>query len=189
MGLDQYAYKARRQRDGETVSKNDVIELVDGTKAVTIDGNGRWYGRKINVIQNYMEKTANIDNCECVYITEDMLDELDNALSTIDKAVENDDAIRSLIASHITIPDKGITYIDGSEVFNFAFTEKEVEAFGEFMLANAPDELAPVGGFFYGPSDMDTEYYLHQLAEVRRFTNTVRPWLTKDTFAVYTCWY
>lgn len=186
MGLDQYAYKARRRNPNEDVS-DDHLEIVDGSHAVITDG--KWYGRKVNVIQHYMEKTTNIDNCECVYITEDMLDELENALSTIDDLVANNDAINSLIASHITAPDEGVTYIDGDEILSFTFTDEEAAVFGEFMVDNAPDELMPVGGFFYGPSDMDTEYYLHQLAEVRQFVNTIRPWLTDNTFAVYTCWY
>lgn len=187
MGLDQYAYKARRQNPNEIISEDECIELVDGSHAVVTDG--RWYGRKINVIQHYMEKTTNIGNCECVYITEDMLDELENALSTIDKAVANDNAISSLIASHITVPDEGVTHIDGNEIFSFTFTDEEAAMFGEFMFDNVPDELTPGNGFLYGTSDMDTEYYLYQLAEVRRFINTVRPWLTDNTFAVYTCWY
>lgn len=187
MGLDQYAYKARRQNPNEIISEDECIELVDGSRAVVTDG--RWYGRKINVIQHYMEETTNIDNCECVYITEDMLDELENALSIIDNLVANDDAIGSLIASHITVPNEGITHIDGGEAFNITFTKDKAAEFGEFMVDNVPDELMPGDGFFYGPSDMDTEYYLYQLTEVRRFIDTVRPWLTDNTFAVYTCWY
>ena len=187
MGLDQYAYKVRRQNPNENISDDEYIEIVDGSRAIATDG--QWYGRKINVIQHYMEKTTSIDNCECVYITEDMLDELENALSTIDNLVANNDAISSLIAAHITIPDEGITHIDGDKIFDFEFTDEEAAMFGEFMFDNVPDALTPGSGFFYGPSHMDTEYYLHQLTEVRRFVNTVRPWLTNYTFAVYTCWY
>lgn len=188
MGLDQYAYKARRLRDGEAVSKDDIIELVDGTKAATInvDGDGRWYGRKINVIQNYMEKTADVDNCECVYITEAMLSELENALDFVDEAVANDPEIHELISKHMTIPDEGITH--ASDV-SFELPEDAAELLGEFMDRIMPGALEPVGGFFYGPFNTDSGYYLYQLTEVRNFVNTVRPWLTDDTFAVYTCWY
>lgn len=191
MGLDQYAYKARRQRDGEIVSTDGIIELVDGTKAVTIDvdGDGRWYGRKINVIQNYMEKTADVGNCECVYITEAMLSELEDALDTVDKAVANDPDIHTLISKHMTIPDEGLTHYDGERLFDFEFSEDDAELLGEFMDRIMPSALEPVGGFFYGPFDTDSGYYLYQLTEVRNFVNTVRPWLTDDTFAIYTCWY
>lgn len=187
MGLDQFAYKVRRQNPNEKIGEDEYIEIADGSRAVVTDR--QWYGRKINVIQHYMEKTTGIDNCEVVYITEDMLDELENALAIIDKAAADDDAIRSLIASHITIPKEGITHIDGDKIFDFEFTDEEAAQFGEFMFDTAPDELMPGSGFFYGPSHMDTEYYLHQLTEVRKFVNTIRPWLTDYTFAVYTCWY
>lgn len=193
MGLDQYAYKARRQRNGEEVSEDDIITLTDGTKAITViddtNGDGRWYGRKINVIQNYMEKTTNIDNCECVYITDDMLSELEDALNRIDTAVNNDPDIHALISKYITVPDEGITHYDAEYFFNFEFSEDDAELLGEFMDKTMPGALEPTCGFFYGPSNTDSGYYLHQLTEVRRFINTVRPWLTDDTFAVYTCWY
>lgn len=191
MGLDQYAYKARRQRDGETVSKDDIIELVDGTKAVTIDvdGDSRWYGRKINVIQNYMVKTANVGNCECVYITEAMLSELEDTLDFVDQTVANDPEIHELISKHMTIPDEGITHASDECFLDLEFSEDDAELFGEFMDKIMPSALEPVSGFLYRPFDTDSGYYLHQLTEVRCFINTVRPWLTDDTFAIYTCWY
>lgn len=187
MGLDQYAYKAHRQNADENHINDDLVTLSDTTQAVI--NNDSWYGRKINVIQNYMEKTTNIDNCEYVYITEEMLSELEDALHIVDKAINSNPGIHALISKYATIPEEGITHINTEYFFDLDFSENDSEAFGEFMPTIMPDALKPVGGFFYGPFDIGSGYYLYQLTEVRRFIDTVRPWLTDDTFAVYTCWY
>lgn len=186
MGIDHYAYKVRRLHNGESVNEDDILTLIDDTRAYIADditpSIERWYGHNIDLLQNYMKKTTNINDCEWVYITSDMLTELERALDTVDKAVVDNPRIHTLLSKYVTVPEKGITHINSLHVL---FSYNDVEEFGEFLYRNIPDAFTPTGRFFYAPFADESQYYLQQLAEIRDFINSVRPWLTDDTFAVY----
>lgn len=146
MGLDQYFYLRKGRKE-----ENNKKEIA--------------YLRKANALQGYFETVYDLDNCQHIEITDEVLNDLENRLNgtmlILEKYAKNEESLRALDDY------KNVDYSEETEEKLKDYFEQDDEIDAELKSAYQKGKaFYPQSGFFYGGINI-IDFILWQLPQIR----------------------
>ena len=175
MGLDQYFYLKKDKQVEETME-----ELA--------------YLRKANALQGYFETKYDLDDCQYIEITDEILDNLESRLngtmSILEKYAKNEDSLKAL--KEFENGDYSGDYSEDIKEKLKDYYEQKDEVDAELKSACQKGEaFYPQEGFFYGGVDI-LDFISWQLPQIKAAIKAVSKAYDKlkdDEHILYYSWW